>query len=261
VTRTIVLAAMAVFVAFFIVGFVPSRLASGLASWLALEPWLALRRMPWQLLTYAFLPMGLLGSGFAWFSIWVFGAQLEDERGSRWYGEYFLATTIGGALSASLISLVLGDRVPQLGPHSVTAGLWPAVLAIMLAFARSNPDAQVRIYMVIPIKIKYLVMAYLLVYLLMTLFGDQFSAMTALCTAGVGFLHLRYAPRRGLKYAGTEWWFGLRNAYYRSRRRQAAKKFTVYMRKQGKDVSIDDSGRYMDPSGKPRDPNDKRWMN
>jgi len=33
------------------------------------------------------------------------------------------------------------------------------------------------------------------------------------------------------------------------------------MRKQGKDVSLDDDGRYVDPDGKPRNPNDKRWMN
>jgi hypothetical protein len=33
------------------------------------------------------------------------------------------------------------------------------------------------------------------------------------------------------------------------------------MRKQGKDVSLDSDGRYIDPNGNPRDPNDRNWMN
>jgi hypothetical protein len=35
----------------------------------------------------------------------------------------------------------------------------------------------------------------------------------------------------------------------------------VYMKKQGKDVSLDADGRYVDPDGKKRDLKDKRWMN
>ena len=37
--------------------------------------------------------------------------------------------------------------------------------------------------------------------------------------------------------------------FYRSKRKRAAKEFEVYMRKQGKDVRVDD------------DSNDKKWMN
>jgi hypothetical protein len=53
--------------------------------------------------------------------------------------------------------------------------------------------------------------------------------------------------------------FGLRNRYYRAKRRRAAKKFQVYMRKQGKDVSIDSSGRYIGLDDD--DPDDRRRMN
>jgi hypothetical protein len=59
----------------------------------------------------------------------------------------------------------------------------------------------------------------------------------------------------------SELWFGLRNSYYRAKRRRAAKKFVVYMKKQGKDVSLDAEGRYVDPLGKAHEPGDKKWMN
>src|SRR2546423_421135 len=60
----------------------------------------------------------------------------------------------------------------------------------------------------------------------------------------------------------AEQYFGLRNAYYKAKRRRAAKKFEVYMGKQGRHVKFDDEGRYIEPDDpRKRDPNDKRWMN
>jgi hypothetical protein len=144
-------------------------------------------------------------------------------------------------------------------------GLWPVVLAFLLAYGRMNPEAELRLYFVLRVKAKFLVAIFLLFYLASALIShDRFSAVTALCVALCGFVYMRLAPRRGLQYAASEGWFGIRNSYYRAKRRRAAKKFTVYMRKQGKDVNIDSSGRYVDPDGNPREPknlNDKRWMN
>ena len=111
------------------------------------------------------------------------------------------------------------------------------------------------------VKAKYLAAIYLLLYLAFALVGsDRLGAATALCAALAGYLYLRFVPRRGLQFAASERLYGLRNAYYRAKRRRAAKAFTVYMRKQGKDVSVDTSERYLD-SRDPKNRNDKRWMN
>ena len=58
-----------------------------------------------------------------------------------------------------------------------------------------------------------------------------------------------------------EQYFSVRNGYYRWKRRRAARKFEVYMGKQGRKVSFDKDGRYIDPDETRKDPNDKRWMN
>lgn len=253
VARRIILLAIAAFFAVIVVGMAGEAAVRTLVGHLVLTPGKALPHEPWQMVTYAFMPLGLISLLFSLLSVWFFGSTLEDERGSRWFGEYFLAATVGGGLVAA----VLG-RVGALGvnPASQTAGLWPSVLAILLAYARFHPEQELRFNFILTLKAKYLAAIYLLLYLAMALVGgDRLGALTALSAAVCGWVYLRYAPRRGVGFAASEGWFGVRNAYYRAKRRRAAKKFTVYMKKQGKDASFDPR------SGEYKDPNDKRWMN
>ena len=152
--------------------------------------------------------------------------------------------------------------MPDFGVGSVGGGLWPAVLAVMLAYARFHPDEEISFNFLFRIRMKFLVAIYLLVYLAMALTsGGRFESLLTLCAAASGFVYLRFAPRRGLRFAGSEGLYGLRNAYYRQKRQRAAKKFTVYMRKQGKDVNLDASGKYVSLEDERKDPADKRWMN
>ena len=80
-------------------------------------------------------------------------------------------------------------------------------------------------------------------------------AFAQLGGALAGLLFIRYAPRKGVSIGISEWLYGLRNRYYRWKRRRAGRKFEVYMRKQGRTVRLDNRGRQID-----EDPNDKsRW--
>jgi len=264
VTRRIVLLSLVVFLVFWVLGIFLPDLAFLLGRFTALEPRLAAHGMIWMLVTYPFSPLqtNMVSEAFALLSLWFFGSTLEDEHGGRWLGEYFVLSAAGGALLATLLSYAMASRMVALDPSQRTSGLWPAVLALLLAFARFHGNETLRIYFVIPIKAKFLAALYLLGYLVIALVGgDKFGAMTALCVALSGYLYLLFAPRRGVGFVGSERWFSLRNAYYRAKRKQAAKKFAVYMKKQGKETNIDTSGRYVDPNGVPRDPDDKRWMN
>jgi hypothetical protein len=53
----------------------------------------------------------------------------------------------------------------------------------------------------------------------------------------------------------SEQWYGMRNRYYRWKRRRAARKFEVYMRSQGKTVRFDGQGRQIDDDADDK----KRW--
>jgi membrane associated rhomboid family serine protease len=256
-----VLLAVAVFLFFAVVDWKLPDLGANLLNLIALKPALVSHGMIWLVATYPFAPLGLFSELFALLSFWIFGAMLEDELGGRWLWEYFLLSTVCGGVLTSLLSYAAPGYAP-FAPLNMGVGLWPAGLAVLLAFAHFHPEEQLRVYFIIPIKAKHLVVAYVLLYLVFAVTGgDQFGAVLALFVALSGYVYLRVSPRRGLRFAASEKWFGLRNEYQKSRRRRAGKKFAVYMKKQGEDVSIDADGRYVDPSGTPRDPNDKRWMN
>jgi membrane associated rhomboid family serine protease len=261
VIRRVILTAL---VAFFAEALIDNLAQPGvvrLMTHVYLFPVEALHGKVWEFLTYPFAFEGVLSSLFAMISLWLFGALLESEFGGRWMVEYLVATTLGGGLFAALIA---ATRVLGLDPRFGVGSLWPAVMAIMLAFGWFHGEDDIN-NIIFVVKAKYLVGIYLVVFLALVLVGnDRVGALTAVCAAGCGYLYLKFAPRRGLSFAASEGLFGLRNSYYRAKRRRAAKKFTVYMKKQGKEVNLDSSGRYVDPDGnprEPRDPNDKRWMN
>jgi len=258
-TRRLILINVVVFFGFAIFGWVAPTPVALLLGHLALVPAAVLRGEIWQLLTYAFLPMGILGTLFAMLTLWFTGSYLEDIFGSRWLLELYLLSTVGGGLLASALTFT---HIFGLRPDLVTLGAWAPIFALLVAFAVVAGDQEIRLYFVIRMKAKYFVAIYILISVAVLLKGDdRFGALTQLCGALVGYLYVRSAPRRGLAFGFSERYFGIRNGYYRWKRRRAARKFEVYMRKQNREVHFDKDGRYVDPDEARRDPNDKRWMN
>ena len=247
VTRRLILLSLMVFFAVAFLSLLFHDMSGSLLGSIVLVPQQALHWHLWQFLSYPFADLNLISVALALLSLWFFGS------------------TLGGGWLASLLTMVADDRIDKLSVDSIESGMWPFVLALVLAYAYFHADQPLRFNFIFTLKAKYLAAIYLLFYLGAALYGgNRFSALVALCNALCGYAYLRLAPRRSLKTSASESWFGLRNAYIRAKRRRAAKKFTVYMRRQGKDVNLDPSGRYVDPDGNPRDPhnlNDKRWMN
>ncbi len=262
VTRQILLAAVGMYFALLVIGLFSHELAGTLGALLVLVPAQAAHRLLWEFATYPFISIGIFSVLFAALSIWFFGSSLEEELGSRWMAEFFAVCTVGGAILATIVTFTAGERIEGLNPAQAGYGLWPFSMALLLVFARLHPDQELNFNFILRVKAKYIAMLYLLVYLAVALSAHQrFDALLVISNGLAGWLFVRFAPRRGIRFAATEGLFGLRNAWYRTRRRRAAKKFTVYMQKQGRDVRFDESGRYMDPDGEKRDPNDRKWMN
>lgn len=266
-TRRIILIALCTYLGLAVITLLSPDMGGTLHTLLVLRPDQALRHLIWELVTYPFVGEGIFSVALALLSFWFFSSALEDERGRRWLAEYFLVATIGGAVLASVLIDYVMARIPALVAvpglvDGAQGGMWPAVMAIMVAYARFHPEEQLRFNFLFTIKAKYLTAIYLIFYVaLMLVSKGGFSALTVLCNALAGYGFLLFAPRHGIRVGISERWFLMRNRYYRSKRKRAAKKFTVYMRKQGKEVSLDEDGRYVDPDGRSKDPNDKRWMN
>lgn len=255
-TRKLIVWNLAVFFAFLILGLVSGPTASLLFRYMALIPPILLHGFIWQIVTYSFVHQGILGTALELLSLWFLGSFLESDRGSRWLMEIYFVSVLGAGIAAILLYLVLpGDAVGAIALY----GCYGGIFGLLIAFGVLYADMQ---FMMFPlpfmIKAKYLVAVYLLIALAFLFSAERALAFSQLGGALAGYIYIKFAPRRGFAFAGSESYFGLRNNYYRWKRRRAAKKFEVYMRKQNRDVHFDSEGRYIDPD---KDPNDRKWMN
>jgi membrane associated rhomboid family serine protease len=252
-TRKLVLWNLGAFFALLLIGVASNAAAFTIVTWTALVPPLVLAGRVWQLVTYCFVHQGILNTAFELLSLWFLGSFLESNHGSRWLGEIFFFSVVGAGLAAMALYFAL----PEGG--GVLTGCYGGLFGLLIAFGVLYGDLE---FMMFPlpmmIKAKYLVGVYLLIALAMLFSAQRFFAFAQLGGGLFGYIYIKMAPRRGFAFAGSERFFGLRNSYYRWKRRRAARKFEVYMRKQNRDVHFDKDGRYIDPD---KDPNDRRWMN
>lgn len=257
--RKLVLLNVAVFFALAIISWVSPAVWNLLMAHLPLEPLAVVHGQIWQLATYSIVNPGILSMVFAMLTLWFTGSLLEGALGSRWLTELYWTSVVGGAIIASAVSFthVLGLR-----PDVASVGVWSGVFGMLVAIAMMFGDQEFLLWFVLRIKAKYMVAIYILIAVAVLLKqADSFGALVQLSGALSGFLFVRFAPRRGFAFGVSERLFGLRNSYYRYKRRRAARKFEVYMRKQNREVHFDKDGRYIDPDELKRDPNDRRWMN
>ncbi|WP_035346977.1 rhomboid family intramembrane serine protease [Edaphobacter aggregans] len=259
-TRKLILLNVAAFFGMAILGWISSPLGDLLYNTLMLRPMAVLHGQIWQLVTYSLVDPGILSIAFSMLTLWFTGALLEGAYGSRWLAELYWTSVIGGAILATAISFT---RIFGMRPDFITAfSAWTGVFGLLVAIGMLFGDQEFYLWFLIRVKAKYLVAIYILIAVAVLLKqANSFGALLQLSGALAGFLFVRLAPRRGFAFGVSERFYGVRNAYYRYKRRRAARKFEVYMRKQNREVHFDKDGRYIDPDELRRDPKDKRWMN
>lgn len=265
--RQIILANVLLFFALALVSYASQAFGESIKSLLPLIPDAVVRHgYLWQLLTYAFFNTGIIGTAFALLTLWFTGSMLEDTRGSRWFVELFYLSVTGGAALATLLAclpLLTGGHASFFGmrPQVIAAGVSAPLFGVLVAFAVLFGEVEFLLFFVLRIKAKYIVVLGVLIDLATLIRErDSFSALLSLSCGLCGLLYVKFAARRGVGFAMGERYFGMRNRYFRWKRRRAARKFEVYMRKQNREVRFDDEGRYIEPEEERRDPKDRTWM-
>jgi membrane associated rhomboid family serine protease len=252
-TRRLILANLIAYFALLVLGFAAAstaRIAFGLLSF---QPELFLHGYLWQPLTYSFMHVGLLPTLFDLLSLWFLAGFLEGYRDSKWVMSLYAASVLGSAVTAAVIWEVaqrLG-HFENVQLYGCMGGIFGMLVAIGVLFG----NTEFMMFFVINIKAKYLAIIYALIAFAMVFSKSWIFAFAQLGGGLAGLLFIRYAPRRGVGFAASEWFYGLRNGYYRWKRRRAGRKFEVYMKKQGRTIRLDNRGRPVDD-----DPNDPgRW--
>ncbi len=257
--KRLVLANLAVFFVLLLLGAANRSAAGFIFTLLSLTPRDVVHGFVWQLITYSFVHRGILEALFNLLSLWFIGSYLEEAKGSRWVTELYFLAVVGGALIATALSFA---SIPRLSPDAVSSGAQAGIFGMLAAFAVLFGEQQFFLFpLPIGIKAKYLVLIYLLIAIASLFGGGSILPLVVYLAGGLlGFLYARRARGRGLTFAASEQVYGIRNSYYRWKRRRAARKFEVYMRKHNREVRFDREGRYVDPD-EGKNPNDRKWMN
>jgi len=272
--KKLIIANVAVFLVMMLSRLTVPILATFADYYLYLRPVLVMHGRVWQLITYSFFhdPHTVMHLLFNMLGLWMFGAQFEMDFGTRRFYEFYFWCVLGAALTTlgvGALGMVAFQHVQIplfaiMGQiwHQATIGASGAVYGLLIAFGILNGDRQVYVFpFPIAIKARYIVAIWIFVALVSAFGGANGIAEFAhLGGALFGWIYLRFIPRYGLKTAASEGVFGIRNRYYKWKRRRAAKKFEVYMRKNKNVGSFDEHGNFRrSPLDKKDD--DSGWVN
>jgi len=180
-------------------------------------------------------------------TLWFIGAYLEQDWGPRRFIECYTFCVVGAALVTIAIAYthVLGTD-PRQGTVGASGGIFGLLMAFGVLYANQE---MFMLPLPFSIKAKYVVGIWIVIAVV-AIFDPKQSGVANFAHLGgllFGYIFVKVLPRRGLSYAASERYFGLRNSYYRWKRRRAAKKFEVYMRDHNRTVNFDQHGNYIPP--------------
>jgi len=256
-TRRLILINLAAYFALLLFSLASSAAASRIAANLVFDPFAFIHGALWQPVTYSLVHLGILGTLFELLSLWFLTGFLERYHNANWVTSLYAVSVLGSAIAALALFVIANSLAPSLLlSANPLYGCFGGVFGLLAAIALLYGDVQFMLFpFPIGIKARYLVIIYALVAVAMLFGQEKMYAFAQLGGALAGLAWVRLAPRRGSSVLFSETWYGMRNRYYRWKRRRAARKFEVYMRSQGRTVRFDGQGRQIDD-----DPNDKkRW--
>lgn len=228
----------------------------------------------WQLVTYSFLhdPHSVWHLLFNMLGLWMFGSSFQSDYGKRRFYEFYFWCVVGAALTTIGVG-ALGLFAYQFAPiqlfavmgavwQQATIGASGGVFGLLIAFGIMHGNQEIYVFPIpFPFRAKYLVAVWIFIAIVGAFGGSNGVAEFAhLGGAFFGWIYLRFVPRYGLQTTASEGLFGIRNRYYKWKRRQAAKKFEVYMRKTNHKEYFDEHGNYHGPSIDKKD-DDSDWIN
>jgi membrane associated rhomboid family serine protease len=175
----------------------------------------------WQLGTYLFLHGSVTHLLFNMLTLWMFGATLERDWGTRKFLKYYFLCGVGAGLCDVTVNAVLGNW------YTSTIGASGAIYGVLLAFGVLYPEAVILFLFIFPIQAKYFVMIVGAMALLGSVnINSGVSNVAHLGGMLFGLLYLKVRFPKLDMYEVRRW-------YRNYKLQRAKKKFQVYMRKHG----------------------------
>ena len=145
---------------------------------IALLPTAVLAGEAWRLVTFLFLPPGggtgalaIVFIAFAWYVFFLMGTALEHHWGTYRYNAFI---GLGWLLTAAVSFLTPGAYASNL----FLAG------SVFLAFAHLNPDFELLLFFILPVRIKWIALVQWLYYAFVLVVGSWSDRLMVLAATG-----------------------------------------------------------------------------
>ena len=133
-------------------------------NYLTLEPYYILRGQVWRLISWVIIPpdTSIIWALIMFMLYYQLGSVLEQTWGAFRFNVYIFGGMLFTVLGAFVVFALYGGAIP-VGIIGATTSTYYINLSIFLAFSTCFPDMQVMLYFIIPIKMKWMSIFYLVV--------------------------------------------------------------------------------------------------
>lgn len=136
----------------------------GYINYLTLEPYYILRGQVWRLISWVIIPpdTSVIWAVIMFMLYYQLGTTLERTWGAFRFNVYIFGGMLFTVLGAFIVFAIYGGSIPA-GYIGMTTSTYYINLSIFLAFSTCFPDMQVLLYFIIPIKMKWMSIFYLVI--------------------------------------------------------------------------------------------------
>jgi membrane associated rhomboid family serine protease len=171
----------------------------------------------WRVFTYQFLHGGVWHLAINMLMLWMFGSELEQRWGERFFLKYYFLCAVGGGVTYALA---------RFGTPMASVGASGAIYGILMAYGLWFPNRTVLLAFVFPVRVRHVVVFLIVVELLQAIEATGAGIAYAAHLGGMafGYVYLRWWGSAGLGLGAVPRWHDIRRAYYRWRFRRLQKK-------------------------------------
>lgn len=185
----------------YIIGYGIYSLLPNLLGWLTLEPGLILSGQVWRIISWILVPpsgniLTILIMMLFYYSL---GTALERTWGAFRYNVYIFSGILFTVIGAFILYLVTGGLL-GLGFYFST---YYINMSIFLAFAVSNPNMEILLYFILPIKIKWMALVYA-AFILYDLARGNMVTRVAIIASLLNFIVFFFSSRNTKPYTPKE---------------------------------------------------------
>lgn len=169
----------------------------------------------WRLVTYPFIYTNGFGLVLGVLILFLFGASFESSYGTRDFVRFFALSSIGAAVLAIPIHMVL-ETVAVFQDVTFGVGSGPAVDAMLMALALTSPNSNIFMGFLLPMRARTAIIGFLVIKLLFGVMDGSASLSMSLGGLAMGYLLVtgRWRPSRWVSGLGRRNRPRIRNGLY-----------------------------------------------